>query len=142
MACRAVLLCAVLACLLQLSVAQFGMPGMGMPEQPKAAAVKSDVQYIKCQACEAVVKQAYRHTKSKREGLRPGQKVRTEPGWLSILQLMLIQLFGAAIRANQLLSKPSRVRSSCCGQGNCAQHPQCWHSKHKVTIFRMSTSSS
>jgi hypothetical protein len=80
-ACRAVLLCTVLACLVQLSAAQFGMPGMGMPEQPKAAAVKSDVQYIKCQACEALVKQAYRHTKSKREGLRPGQKVRTGPGW-------------------------------------------------------------
>lgn len=60
----------------QLSAAQFGgMPGMGMPEQPKAAAVKSDVQYIKCQACEAYVKQAYRHTKSQREGLKPGQKV-------------------------------------------------------------------
>ena len=59
---------------LQLSAAQFGMPGMGM-EQPKAAAVKSDVQYIKCQACEALVKQAYRHTKSQREGLKPHQKV-------------------------------------------------------------------
>lgn len=75
--CRAALLCAVLVGLLQLTAAQFGMPGMGMPEQPKAAAVKSDVQYIKCQACEAFVKQAYRHTKSKREGLKPGQKVRT-----------------------------------------------------------------
>jgi len=60
--------------LLQLTTAQFGMPGMGM-EQPKAAAVKSDVQYIRCQACEAFVKQAYRHTKSQREALRPGQKV-------------------------------------------------------------------
>lgn len=51
------------------------MPGMGGPEPPKATAVKSDVQYIKCQACEAFVKQAYRHTKSKREGLKPGHKV-------------------------------------------------------------------
>lgn len=76
-ACRAVLCCTALVCLLQLAAAQFGgMPGMGMPEQPKAHAVKSDVQYIKCQACEALVKQAYRHTKSKREGLRPHQKVR------------------------------------------------------------------
>jgi hypothetical protein len=76
-ACRAALLCAVLACscLVQLTAAQFGMPGMGMDKPPKAAAVKSDVQYIKCQACEALVKQAYRHTKSKREGLKPGQKV-------------------------------------------------------------------
>lgn len=63
------------ACLAHLAAAQFGMPGMGMGEEPKAAAVKSDVQYIKCQACEAFVKQAYRHTKSKREGLKPGHKV-------------------------------------------------------------------
>lgn len=71
------MLCVVLsaALLAHLAAAQFGMPGMGMPEEPKAAAVKSDVQYIKCQACEAFVKQAYRHTKSKREGLKPGHKV-------------------------------------------------------------------
>lgn len=69
--------CLVALCLLHLAAAQFGgMPGMGgMPEPPKVLAVKSDVQYIKCQACEALVKQAYRHTKAQREGLRPGQKV-------------------------------------------------------------------
>lgn len=73
---RAALWCTALVCLLQLAAAQFGgMPGMGMPEQPKAHAVKSDVQYIKCQACEALVKQAYRHTKTKREGLKPHQKL-------------------------------------------------------------------
>jgi hypothetical protein len=93
-ACRAVLWCTALVCLLQLASAQFGggMPGMGMPEQPKAHAVKSDVQYIKCQACEALVKQAYRHTKTKREGLKPHQKVclgvsccssRFPPAWAS-----------------------------------------------------------
>lgn len=52
--------CLVACCLLHIAGAQFGgMPGMGgMPEPPKVLAVKSDVQYIKCQACEALVKQA------------------------------------------------------------------------------------
>lgn len=124
-ACRAALLCAVLACscLVQLTAAQFGMPGMGMDKPPKAAAVKSDVQYIKCQACEALVKQAYRHTKSKREGLKPGQKVGT-PGvcaasyqdWMWVYAIIILQLVGCLqlLPAGQTsASTPSRGLSCC-----------------------------
>lgn len=98
---RAAVLCALLACscLVHLTAAQFGMPGMGGPEPPKAAAVKSDVQYIKCQTCEALVKQAYRHTKSKREGLKPGHKVRGDrwpAAWASGCQHKL-QGWGAVV---------------------------------------------
>lgn len=60
---------------------QMGMPGMGMGmggDKPKAAAVKSDIPFIRCQACEAMMKQAHRHTKSTRENLKPGQKVGVE----------------------------------------------------------------
>jgi hypothetical protein len=53
-----------------------GMGGMGGGEPPKAMAVKSDIPFIRCQVCEALVKQAYRHTKAERAALKPGQKVR------------------------------------------------------------------
>jgi hypothetical protein len=52
------------------------MPGLGMPsEEPKAAAVKSDIIFIRCQVCEAVVKQAVRRVKGMREELKPGKRV-------------------------------------------------------------------
>lgn len=52
------------------------MPGMGMPkEEPKALAVTSDIKYVRCQVCEAVVKQAVRKVKGMRDDLKPGQKV-------------------------------------------------------------------
>lgn len=71
----------LLACsiVLQLSSHAAGMmPGMGMggmPEQPKAAAVVSDVKYIKCGVCEALMKQATRKVKAMRGELKPGQRV-------------------------------------------------------------------
>ena len=50
--------------------------GMGMgADKPKAAAVKSDIKFIKCQVCEAVVKQATRRVKAMRSELKPGTKV-------------------------------------------------------------------
>ncbi|WIA20894.1 hypothetical protein OEZ85_005239 [Tetradesmus obliquus] len=71
----------LLACsmMLQLCSQAAGMmPGMGMggmPEQPKAAAVVSDVKYIKCGVCEALMKQATRKVKAMRGELKPGQRV-------------------------------------------------------------------
>ncbi len=49
---------------------------MGGPEEPKALAVKSDIQYIRCQVCEAMAKQAQRAVKTMREALTAGKKVR------------------------------------------------------------------
>lgn len=49
---------------------------MGMPEQKKAKAVKSDVQYIRCGVCEEMTRNIYRSVKAMREELKPGKKVR------------------------------------------------------------------
>eukprot|EP00882_Tetradesmus_deserticola_P022308 GHRQ01024208.1.p1 GENE.GHRQ01024208.1~~GHRQ01024208.1.p1 ORF type:complete len:316 (+),score=128.64 GHRQ01024208.1:278-1225(+) len=71
----------LLACSIALQlplIAVAMMPGMGMggmPEEPKAAAVVSDVKYIKCGVCEALVKQATRKVKALRKELKPGQQV-------------------------------------------------------------------
>eukprot|EP00879_Flechtneria_rotunda_P006594 GHRR01006929.1.p1 GENE.GHRR01006929.1~~GHRR01006929.1.p1 ORF type:complete len:317 (+),score=90.33 GHRR01006929.1:203-1153(+) len=57
--------------------AQLGIPGMGMGmgEQPKAAAVPSDIKYIRCQVCEVIMKHATRHVKTMVNELKPGHKL-------------------------------------------------------------------
>lgn len=51
--------------------AQFGMP----PGKQEAKPVKSDIQYIRCQVCELLAKNAYRQVKAQRDALKPGKKV-------------------------------------------------------------------
>jgi hypothetical protein len=58
--------CSTRACL-----AQFGMPNM---QEPKPVAVKSDIPYIRCQTCEAIIKQAIKNVKEMREKLSGRQK--------------------------------------------------------------------
>lgn len=48
---------------------------MGMPEQKKPKAVKTDVQYIRCGVCEEMTRNIYRSVKAMRDELRPGKKV-------------------------------------------------------------------
>jgi hypothetical protein len=52
------------------------MAGMPKPEQKKAPAVKEDIPYIRCQVCEAVVKQSIKLVKDLRAEVKPGKKVR------------------------------------------------------------------
>lgn len=47
----------------------------GVPQEPKAAAVKADIPYIKCQVCEAFVKQAINVTKRLREAATASKKL-------------------------------------------------------------------
>lgn len=49
--------------------------GFTNPKKPPAVARKEDIKYIKCQACEALAKNALRQVKAAREGLKPGKKV-------------------------------------------------------------------
>jgi hypothetical protein len=51
------------------------MGGMPKPEQKKAPAVKEDIPYIRCQVCEAVVKQSIKLVKDLTAELKPGKKV-------------------------------------------------------------------
>mmetsp|Transcript_8268 Transcript_8268/g.51530 ORF Transcript_8268/g.51530 Transcript_8268/m.51530 type:complete len:301 (-) Transcript_8268:560-1462(-) len=48
---------------------------MGMPEQKKPKAVKTDVQYIRCGVCEEMTRNIYRSVKAMRDELRPGKKL-------------------------------------------------------------------
>eukprot|EP00878_Enallax_costatus_P001617 GHUV01001768.1.p1 GENE.GHUV01001768.1~~GHUV01001768.1.p1 ORF type:complete len:313 (+),score=74.73 GHUV01001768.1:240-1178(+) len=78
MSIRSVALLALGCSILLFSTASAMMPGMGMgmgPDKPKAAAIKSDTKFIKCQVCEAVVKQATRRVKAMRSELKPGTKL-------------------------------------------------------------------
>lgn len=52
------------------------MPGMPKKPEKKAPAVPSDIPFIRCQACEAIVKQSIKMVKTMRSELKPGQKVR------------------------------------------------------------------
>ena len=61
----------LLLCTLALASGQ----GFTNPKKPAAVGRKEDVQYIKCQACEALAKNALRQVKAAREGLKPGKKV-------------------------------------------------------------------
>jgi hypothetical protein len=54
--------------------AQF--PGMGKREEKKAPAVKADLPFIRCGACEAIAKQALKKVKAMREAVTPGKPVR------------------------------------------------------------------
>lgn len=60
---------------------------MGMPEQKKPKAVKSDVQYIRCGVCEEMTRNIYRSVKAMRDELRPGKKVsaRVQASWFDSL---------------------------------------------------------
>ena len=60
---------------------------MGMPEQKKPKAVKSDVQYIRCGVCEEMTRNIYRSVKAMRDELRPGKKVsaRAQSSWFGSL---------------------------------------------------------
>jgi hypothetical protein len=77
--------CSTRACL-----AQFGMPNT--PEA-KPLAVKSDLPYIRCQTCEAIIKQAIKNVKEMREKLSGKQKAGTctateaLPGPLQLLMI-------------------------------------------------------
>lgn len=61
----------LLLCTLALASGQ----GFTNPKKPAAVGRKEDVQYIKCQACEALAKNALRQVKAAREGLKPGKKL-------------------------------------------------------------------
>ncbi len=68
---------AAICCLLILgpAAAQFG--GFGGPAAKEAApAVKSDLPYIRCGACEALAKNAYRQIKALKDAQKHGKKVR------------------------------------------------------------------
>lgn len=57
------------------AAAQFG--GFGGPAAKEGApAVKSDIPYIRCSACEALAKNAYRQIKTVKDAQKPGKKVR------------------------------------------------------------------
>lgn len=75
---RLLLVATILGAFLCIAYGQMGgMGGMGAPPgaiKPPGA-VKTDVQYIRCQACELLAKHAFRHAKSMRSSLKPGQKV-------------------------------------------------------------------
>lgn len=47
-------------CLLLLAAQCNAQFGMGKPSGPEAKAVRSDLQYIRCEVCEQLAKQAYR----------------------------------------------------------------------------------
>ena len=64
-------------CLIWASGSLAMMPGMGGKQEPKAPATKSDIKFIKCQACEKLVKVAISATAKLREQAeaKPGNKV-------------------------------------------------------------------
>lgn len=62
------------------------------PGRAAAKAVKSDVQYIECQVCELLAKNAYRQVKAKRDQLKPGKKVRLAGRHLAELMMLVQQL--------------------------------------------------
>jgi hypothetical protein len=68
--CCAALLAACL--LLPPARTQFGGPS----SPPAVPPVKSDLPYIRCGACEALAKNAYRQVKAARDALKPGKKAR------------------------------------------------------------------
>lgn len=70
-------LLALLAAALLLAAPVAAMfPGMGGNKPPpKVPAVKADIPFIKCQVCEAIIKQAREVVKDLRAGLKPKQKV-------------------------------------------------------------------
>lgn len=59
----------LVACIGVFASAQFN------PSKPPAKPVKSDIQYIKCQVCELLAKNAYRQVNDMKKALRPNQKV-------------------------------------------------------------------
>ena len=62
-------------CFLGSAAAQFG--GFGGPAgADPIPAVKSDLPYIRCGACEALAKNAYRQIKALKDAQKPGKKVR------------------------------------------------------------------
>ena len=63
---------AILAVYLSTCLAQFGMPDL---PDTKPQAVKTDVQYISCQTCKAMVNQAYKVAQGMRKQLAGAQKV-------------------------------------------------------------------
>ncbi|KAL3151089.1 hypothetical protein ABBQ38_012958 [Trebouxia sp. C0009 RCD-2024] len=59
----------LVACIGVFASAQFN------PSKPPAKPVKSDIQYIKCQVCELLAKNAYRQVNDMKKALRPNQKL-------------------------------------------------------------------
>ena len=67
---------AAICCILSFgpATAQFG--GFGGPAgADPIPAVKSDLPYIRCGACEALAKNAYRQIKALKDAQKPGKKV-------------------------------------------------------------------
>ena len=88
---------AAICCILLLgpAAAQFG--GFGGPAGgDPVPAVKSDLPYIRCGACEALAKNAYRQIKALKDAQKPGKKV-TRPSLNDVLRVVLAQ----AARDNQ-----------------------------------------
>eukprot|EP01026_Neomeris_dumetosa_P026829 TRINITY_DN2183_c0_g1_i1.p1 TRINITY_DN2183_c0_g1~~TRINITY_DN2183_c0_g1_i1.p1 ORF type:complete len:299 (-),score=34.13 TRINITY_DN2183_c0_g1_i1:226-1122(-) len=58
--------------------------GFGKDINEKAAYVKGDLKFIRCQACQLLAKQAYRQVKDKRSQLPPGQTLKE----IDIIEMM------------------------------------------------------
>ena len=93
----------LLCCGSLLVVGQIGYMGM-TTAKPEAKAVKSDVQYIKCQVCELLAKTAYRQVKAKRDELKPGKKASTRSS-------LVLCTVGLIIRTCQFMISPAVQRS-------------------------------
>jgi hypothetical protein len=97
-------------------------------------------QYIRCQACEALVKQAYRHIKTKRAALKPGHKVRVcvcglwlgQPAWQAGVCVCVCVRVCVRACVRVCVFVRGCVRRLVCARGSAARGPLCTASPPRV----------